>query len=465
MSQPKTLPVRDLTLDLENYRTVVQASEASAVKAMVSTSPDRFWALMDSLLDDGYLPTESILVLASPDGAGFFVKEGNRRVAAMKVILGLLDGTDLPMPTALRGRIAALDGDWESANSSVPCVVYEPSESATVDRIVTLAHGKGEKAGRDQWNAVARARHKRDAQGKSESALDLLEAYLKSGLNLTAAQAGRWAGEYPLTVLEEAMKKIAPRLDFRNSRALADAYPSMDARDALERILRDIGLTLLNFEGIRRGDPDFMVGYGIAAKPAEATEAEPAADGTGNGTTTASSGTTPSGTTPKLGKSTEPVSPSATSPAAVKALLKGFVPKGSGREKVVVLRDEARLLSISKTPLAFCFVLRSMFEISAKAYCADHAKSGGPSFSRPDGSDKNLATVLQDITKHLSNGQKDKAVLRALHGAITELGRKEGLLSVTSMNQLVHNPKFLIAPNDIYLMFGNVFPLLEAMNG
>ena len=35
---------------------------------------------------------------------------------------------------------------------------------------------------------------------------------------------------------------------------------------------------------------------------------------------------------------------------------------------------------------------------------------------------------------------------------------------VTSMNQLVHNQKFSIQAGDIAGLFGNVFPLLEAMN-
>ena len=47
---------------------------------------------------------------------------------------------------------------------------------------------------------------------------------------------------------------------------------------------------------------------------------------------------------------------------------------------------------------------------------------------------------------------------------MVELGKPEGILSVTSMNQLVHNPTFSITSGDISSMFGNVFPLLFAMN-
>jgi hypothetical protein len=53
---------------------------------------------------------------------------------------------------------------------------------------------------------------------------------------------------------------------------------------------------------------------------------------------------------------------------------------------------------------------------------------------------------------------------KVLHGAMAELGRSDGLLSVKSMNQLVHNPAFSVIPKDICTLFGNIYPLLEAMN-
>jgi hypothetical protein len=151
-------------------------------------------------------------------------------------------------------------------------------------------------------------------------------------------------------------------------------------------------------------------------------------------------------------------------PRAVRRLLKDFAPRGKKREKVVALRDEAVRLDLSHTPLAFCFVLRSMFEISVKAYCADHTSTGGPSTTKANGQDRHLVEVLRDVTKHMTGNKSDKEKVKALHGAMTEIGESEGILSVTSMNQLVHNPRFSVAPADIALLFGNVFPLLEAMN-
>lgn len=478
MPESKAIAVAELTLDLANFRTVRQKSEIAAVQAIIATSPDRFWALVDSLLADGFLPTENILVLRSGrGGATKTVKEGNRRVAALKLLHGLIPTTKLAVPDDLLPRIRGASSEWRSANAFVPCAVYKSSESATVDRIVTLAHGKGEKAGRDQWNAVARARHNRDVNSGAEPALDLLEAYLDVGMNLTAHQKARWSGDYPVTVLEEAIKRIAQRLGLPNAAAVAKSYPSIVHRDGLEALLADVGMRELGFELIRAKDVDFGARYGFPAVTSTARQPKSASSSPSGASTSSRGPNNPSGPqSPTTGTSSTGVSASGGPPApkpkalslndpkAVQRLLKTFVPRGKGREKVVALKEEAARLDVGKTPFAFSFVLRSMFEISAKAYCGDHGKSGGPSLVKSDGTDRSLADVLRDIVKHLTKNSSDKAMVKALHGAMTELGNPNSFLSVTSLNQLVHNPKFAVSPTEVTIRFGNVFPLLEELN-
>jgi hypothetical protein len=462
MSETKPVAVKDLSLDLSNYRTVRQDSEAAAVEAMVTTSPDRFWALTESLLRDGYLPTETIIVLKTKGSK--IVKEGNRRVGALKLVLGLLPGHAIDLPDGIAKAIKALPKEWKVANQEVPCAIYDEAEAATVDRIVALAHGKGERAGRDQWNAVARARHNRDANGASESALDLLEKYLQHGKNVTSRQKALWSGDYPLSVLADAMKRLAPRLGLKNAANLSTSYPAVQHREGVEGIIHDIGREELRFEKIRDKNVDFASAYSIPAPTANTGNTGSAGSGKGSGSSAGSKSGRSGKSAASGGRgSTKPKALAITNPKAVQRLLRDFAPRGKKREKVETLRIEAVKLDVTKTPLAFCFVLRSMFEVSAKAYCADNAAAGLKA-TKSDGSDKSLADLLREITKHLTNNNSDKAMVKALHGAMAELGKANGLLSVTSMNQLVHNPRFAISPSDISILFGNIFPLLEEMN-
>jgi hypothetical protein len=391
------------------------------------------------------------------------VKEGNRRIAALKLIHGLLPHETLDPPDEIVSLAKGVTKEWRRQNEKVPCTIYPASDADTVDRIVTLAHGKGEKAGRDQWNAVARARHNRDVNAVSEPALDLLEKYLEHGRNVTPHQRERWAGDFPLSVLAEAMKRLAPRLGVASSPALSKSYPSVKLRDVLEAILHDIGQERLGFDGIRRKDLDFALAYGLPPLKVNSSAAGQGGRGTTPGSKAAAS--TAQTSSSKTTSHSKPPALAITEPKAVRRLLRDLVPRGKHREKVVTLKEEAVKLNLGDTPLAFCFVLRSMIEISAKAYCADHASTGGLSTTKAGGQEKPLVDILRAVTSHLTKGKTDKEMLKALHGAMTELARNEGLLSVTSMNQLVHNPRFSIAPRDIATLFGNVFPLLEAMNG
>ncbi|HEY5393011.1 MAG TPA: hypothetical protein VIJ92_01405 [Ginsengibacter sp.] len=479
MPTTSQIEVSKLKLDLKNFRTVPQKKEADAIKAMISIKPDRFFAVMESIIEDGYLLTENIIVLN--DGTGNIVKEGNRRIAALKLIHGLCKLSDFGLPTSITGSISKIDAKWKAENLKVPCTVFSLKEADKVDRVVTLAHGKGEKASRDPWNSVARARHNRDVKGVPELGLDLLEKYLKKGANLNNQQRERWGGEYPLTVLDEALRKSFARLGFANVSDLVKKYPLDKNLPELENIVLDIGLEQIKFETLRNAQLDFPTNYGIppifvtpvtppsntaptnttAPNPTNAnpnsTNANnqnnnPAANPPTTSTTNNSSSTTPTPTTPKA--------VAVNDPKHVANLLKKFAPRGTNRQKVVTLSNELKKLKIADNPIAFCFILRSMFEISGKAYSADH----GLSMTKSGGKDKTLVEVLRGITDHLTNNNANTQMTKVLHGAMTEVGKSEGLLSVTSMNNLVHNPVFSIAPSDICILFGNIYPLLEAMN-
>jgi hypothetical protein len=489
MPKNASTDIQELTLDLRNYRTVAQTKEVQAIQAMISVSPDRFWALVDSLLDDGYLPTENVIVTkAAGADAPKIVREGNRRIAGLKLIHGLLPKSGITVPPEIAKRIKAVTDEWKQDNLAVPCVIYGPKEAEVVDRIVTLTHGKGEKAAREEWKAIARARHNRDANQASEPGLDLLEKFFKVARNVSKEQSDNWAGTFPITVLDEAIKKLAPRLGVANAPELAKKYPKVDHRDALDAIIKDIGVQKIRFETIRNAKEDFAVSYGV---PLPIEKASSGAGGTtggaGNGASSGSAGATgqqgtgsgssgagtagsagnsggasSAGASTGTGKKTAAVS--INDPKAVMRTLRKFTPLGANREKVVTLKKEMLTLKLERAPTAFCFLLRSMFEISAKAYCEDHKKSGGPSSKDTSGKDKALVDVLRGIAAHLTSNNTDKEAMKVLHGAMTQLGKPEGLLSVTSMNQLVHNPKFSVLPGDVAGLFGNVYPLLAAMN-
>jgi hypothetical protein len=474
MPNTAMLTVKALNLDLANFRTTKQKTEIDAMRALIDIDPDWFWALMRSLLTDGYLPTENIVVLRV--GGKNVVKEGNRRVAALKIILNQYPKVDFDLPEDVADQISQLPTSWKTQNKSVPCAVYAAKDADGADRVVAMTHGKAEKAGRSTWKSIARARHARDTQGAFEPALDLVEKYLDKGQNLTPTWRAKWAGNYGLTTLDEALQKLVHRTKYASPQEIAAAYPTDKAmRGNLEVILRDIGLEDLTFAKLRDTSTDYLTKYGFpkpapptpaAAPPTAQTPAPaapPSAGQPGKGSTAAPS---PSPTPP----SSQPVPPPPpavplNSPAAVLKTLKSFNPHGSNRAKVATLVLEMRDLRLAKTPLSFCFATRSLLELSAKAYCDDHAgKPGAPVATDSKGVDKTLLTLLQDCAKHMGAYVPKTAINKELHGALVELAQPQAVFSVVSLNQLIHNPKFAITEQQIATSFHNIFPLLDHLN-
>lgn len=480
MPASTTVAIKSMSLDLSNFRTLHQKTQIGALHAIAAVKLNWFHALMESLLEDGYHPTENIILLR--DGKNLIVKEGNRRVAAIKLMLGQFPDHKLSVPANIQAKIDSASKEWKKEISQLPCVVYEPEDATKVDRLVTLLHGKDERAGRNHWTAVARARHNRDMKKGSEPGLDLLEKYLEHGKNLTDNQRQLWAGDYHLTVLDDILKRLHPRLGLGSTKEASAKFLKSPYRDSLEQLMHAIGEGTFKTKHARGGKDELVTKYGFPADPTDGSEAPKAGKASNDSAASAEGGTTgqsgsapggngaPGGTKssqPAAGKPGRPAAYAITDPRSVIQILKKFKPKGPNREKVVALKEEACLLSLEEGghPYSFCFLLRSMFEISAKAYCIDHnSDPKGPKAVKADGNDRFLADVLRDVTNHLTNNNNDKAAVRKLHGAISDLNTPEGILSVTSMNQLVHHPTFSLTGQHICTVFHNIFPLLQAMN-
>jgi len=483
MPKLMSLPVKNLQLDLHNYRTVPQPDEQHALDAMLSIKPDRFWGLAESLLENGYFQSEGVLVI--DNSVDKIVKEGNRRIAALKVIFGILTPTVSPIPAHIQKLISALTPAWKKANAAVPCTVYSLDEEDLVDKQVALTHGKAQKASRDQWTSVARARHNRD-EGFTESGLDLLEKYLATAGNASPDQKQRWAGDYPLTVLDEMLKRIPDAFGFPDGKKIAAAYPSIKNLSTLDDIIQKIGLKILGFDEFRKDLADTVIKFSLPMPKAlsgsvpspsssstgtvgSATPGAPSsAPSTAAPTSTGAPATTSTSTGPKSG----PKVMALEDPRSVTAYVKLLTIVGSKREKAETIRNEMEKLNITKTPLAFSFLLRSFLEIMAKTYVDSRPTLGISLVDK--GQDRPLLDVLRDISKHVAPSAdgmpkgpaRDAARLkhRQWHGVMETLANPTSVLSITSMNVLIHNPLFSARAEVFSTQFHNLRPLIEELN-
>lgn len=460
------LEVDKLVLDLDNFRTIQQTSEKKAIETMIALSSTNFWALLESLISNEYYPTENILVLRT--SSNYLVKEGNRRIAALKIARKQI--TSIPLNSVLQDKVNALTPEWMENTKLVPCVVYDIAEIDSLMKQISLIHGKNEKAGRDAWTSIARARFDRNIKHVKSPVLDLLENYLRSDNGLSETQLERWSGDYPLTVLQEALSKLVPHLKFTSIEELCINYPDKN-KLILNKVMFAIGIHELDFPKIRKSQDFFGYKYGIRRPrtPSNTPKVNPMAQGTNNPPAGASSPKTsgPEKTTENgAGQDTNPASISNLKPQAVYAKLKQFTPHGSNREKLTALVDELKLLKIEKHPHSFCFLLRSLIEISAKIYADEHRADGCPSYEDPKrpGTDKILKKFLGEIYNYITT--KDDAGKRkekTLIGLKTEMNNDNSLF-VDSLNQLIHNTDYSMPTQSICVLFNNLFPFIQELN-
>ena len=340
-----------------------------------------------------------------------------------------------------------------------------------VNEQISLIHGKAEKASRDTWKAIAKARFSRNINKKEELGLDLFDKYLNNNFEISDAQKKKWSGVFPITILDEILPKLSSYLNYSNIKQLIEDYPKRN-NELIDSIIFDIGNGLLGFQDVRDicflkddkysqlAETNFASEAGFEAesdKKAENNKSEMAEE-------TQKTYTSNNNTAKQENVKRKTLSQSLSNQRSVRRVLRNFKPHGKDNEKVVTLRDEMLQLDIAKNPLAFCFLLRSMIEISLKVF----AQNSPNSFSVEEVSNKGklysreLRKIIDDAISFFV--EKDVSNQKKLYGAKVTLGNDNSILSVTSLNQLIHNPKFSLSSGDICRGFHNIFPLIELLN-
>jgi Ca2+-binding EF-hand superfamily protein len=455
----KEISIEDLNLDLSNYRAIPQTTEKDAVDTILSISPDNFWALFESIIEKGYSGTENIIVLDNEKNK--IVMEGNRRIAVLKLIYGLVP--DFPLEKFYVDQIASLSKEWKTKNSKIPCAVYSAKEIGTVRNLISLIHAKGEKARREEWKSIAKARFGRDIKNQKEYGLDLFDKYLATASDISDSLKKKWSGTFEITILDEALQQIVKKLNLKSVKELVDSYPQSH-KELFNNLIFSIGNGIIGYKEIR--DQSFLTNDQFSEFLDDQSDLLNTRDPIERKEIKDPLISNPKDDKSKISKKLKPKTHALEDQKSVKKILRSFIPRGTANQKVVSLLNEMKLLNIESQPLSFCFLTRSMIEISLKAFSEDPVNMNP--FKTFDYNNKGkvidhkLKDIINDACTYFE--KKDAANIKKLQGAKTELNGSATILSVTSMNQIVHNPNFSLRSTDICKAFHNIFPLIELLN-
>lgn len=448
-----TIALKDLKLDLTNSRTMPQPDESAAIRAMAAISPNRFWGLMKDLLTNGYVPVEMIVVLERAPG-DYIVFEGNRRVGALKLAHGLVTKPVFVTAPTLEYAKLATPG-WMQRTSELPCLVFPSSKADDAYAIVARTHAHGQDASRDEWESLAKARFARDHQSKTNHVLQMFESFLKTNSSLSGLEKESWAGNYRFSLLDEAMGKAAAVLSYTSGSALAYEYLQGRRVVPLDCLMLLIGRDYAFTFEVMRGDVGgWTVRCGISvsvpvAAPASGKNAAAAPK-----------------KTPVSAKKVTQAKPAPSTPPAndwrsVRASLKALSITHPARAKISQLREEIAALDGESCVLVFCAAMRSLLEMSVRAYAQLH----GIPAQDAGGTDKKFRVLLDDVVKHYNAlATTDKTSATQLKSAQGEFTDPKKPLSWQWLSDMNHNHVAYAGPADILTQFHKVLPILQKLN-
>lgn len=174
MSAPKkqNLKLSNLFLDLLNPRFEEQKSQNEALNTMAMDQKDKLLVLLRDIIINGLNPSDIPIVMPDAEKKnGFVVLEGNRRVAALK----LLGKPTIIASTSLRKKYESLQKKYgHSVIKTIECLIVNSRDEANL-WIERKHSGEQNGIGTVQWNSVQKDRFHSIKTGKDTKVIQVLD--------------------------------------------------------------------------------------------------------------------------------------------------------------------------------------------------------------------------------------------------------------------------------------------------
>jgi len=194
---PKNLKIDQLELDVANPRISKANAQHEAMQRIIDDQDIKLANLAESIAEDGLNPMDRLLVIKSEGSSGKYTAlEGNRRIAAMKILRNpaVLTGLDVRAPLQRKLEKLAQTFDLKTVE---PIACYEVSTRTEGNSWIEQRHtGEDEGRGIVRWSGVAASRFR--GRDPALQALDLVRQYG----DLTDEQKRIIEGRFPITTLD-----------------------------------------------------------------------------------------------------------------------------------------------------------------------------------------------------------------------------------------------------------------------
>lgn len=477
----KSIPIEDLRLDLKNPRIAEASSQRDALLKIITDQDVKLVALAESIVEDGLNPMDRFLVIPSEEEPDkYIVLEGNRRLAALKILRNPAVLTGMQVRASVQKRLEELAATFDSDGlGDADCFDIEAREDAAM--WINQRH-TGENKGRGivDWSGVASARFR-----GNDPALQALDFVTIHG-SLTVEERAGIAERFPITTLDRLLSTPAVRsiigVEIKGGKLLS-GLPFSELMKPLQRMVRDLSSGTVTVTNLKR-QPQ-MVAY-TSSMGADLPNLQSASrtlvpiedilppagsgtSGTSGNAGAANGGTGGSGATGQgntgtggAGGSSAASNPGGKkkSPSRGPALIPRTCRLLVTNLKIAEVTKELRTLPVKTSPHAISVLFRVFLELSVDEYLKTHGISLTLTVTGNRVTDKKLAKKVEEAVQHMvASG----APAKELTGITRALSDKNNPLHPDTLHAYVHNAFYSPTERDLTVSWDNAQPFFERL--
>lgn len=443
---PVDLTIEQLSLDNENPRIDSAASQREALQKVISDEPDKLVRLAKSIAKRGLNPMDRLLVFRPKGTRSYIVVEGNRRAAALKVLVNSAVLHSLEIDEGVRKRLEDASKAF-AAEKIEPIACFDVGSREHAAYWLRLRHtGENDGEGVVGWKTTAQSRFL-----GGEPALEALQ-FVRTFGGLSDAQIDKIDRRFNLTTLRRLMESRAVRdkigIEVKDGK-IHSGLPAEELIKPLRRFVTDIIDNNVNSRKLHtvQDQADYVDNLKADSRPKLSTAgpARPISE-----------------IAPSKGKNTQAKSRTRATrdPSARSYLISSSTHLNIGDPKIAAIATELRRLKVESFVHAISVLLRVFLELSTDHYMNGNGLS--TSFKDPHRGkvSKSLEKKVQEVIQHLVDNGADKKDFDAIRRALND---KQSPLYIDLLHGYVHNRFVIPKVRDLLASWDEARPYFEGI--
>lgn len=444
MSAASLLPIKiaNLLIDLRNPRYEIRSSQHDALATISRDQGLKLYNLAEDIVDKGLNPSDIPIVTPADEPGSYTVLEGNRRIAALKLLSSpsLVASLDLPS-SILKKYNSLIDQAKGTLPTELQCVVLSREDA---NNWIMLKHtGENEGVGIVTWDG--RARHRFRGASPALQAVELVEAS-----NLLDDDTRAKLPKIAITNIERILGTPDARrllgVDVKNDKLILNA-PEDNALGRLALVVSDVANRTIRVTDLDAKDQRFAYAQDIAARPLP----KPAASAVSHQPSTGS----------------KPTVATRISPDRSTLIPKHFKLRIS-QTRINRIYGELQRLNAEHYVNSCAVLLRVFVELSVDDYAQRHrvtlkatprSKKSSRAASSPR--DMTLREKLKTVADHLE--ARRACSKHELQGIRTLISNRNHVISVDTLNAYVHNKDYNPTATDLKTSWDNIQVFIERL--